>query len=68
MTYQRAADAVRAVVPEAEIELLPGAGSGARTDAYMDGARAVEDAGYEPQYDIERGVADYIDWLRAHPR
>ena len=24
-------------------------------------------AGYEPEYDIDRGVAEYIEWLRYNP-
>jgi len=30
--------------------------------------RIRQDTGYEPAYDIERGVAEYIEWLRHHPQ
>jgi nucleoside-diphosphate-sugar epimerase len=33
----------------------------------MDITRIKEEVGYRPQYDIKRGVEEYIDWLRSHP-
>jgi UDP-glucose 4-epimerase len=33
----------------------------------MDITRIKEEVGYRPQYDIKRGVEEYIDWLRNHP-
>ena len=38
-----------------------------RPNTYMEITRIKEDVGYRPQYDIERGVKEYIDWLRKHP-
>jgi nucleoside-diphosphate-sugar epimerase len=29
--------------------------------------RIKEEVGYRPQYDIKRGVAEYINWLKSHP-
>ncbi len=31
----------------------------------LDITRLQKDTGYEPQYDTERGIADYVAWLRA---
>ena len=31
----------------------------------LDVSRATAELGYSPQYDIERGIADYIEWYRA---
>jgi UDP-glucose 4-epimerase len=62
--------AIRRIIPDAAIDLPsapaprePGA------DAYLDLTRLQQDTGYLPAYDVERGVADYIDWLRlGHER
>ena len=32
----------------------------------MDTSRIRDDLGWAPEYDIERGMADYIGWLREH--
>jgi nucleoside-diphosphate-sugar epimerase len=34
---------------------------------WMDIGRAREEFGYEPLYSVDRAVAEYADWLRAHP-
>ena len=31
----------------------------------LDIARASADVGFNPEFDIVSGVADYVDWLRA---
>ena len=62
------ADAIRAVVPDAQIELQPGSGLERVPDAYMDISRSNEELGYAPAYDIERGVTEYIAWLQTNPR
>ena len=38
-----------------------------RPNTYMEITRIKEDVGYRPQYDIQRGVEEYIEWLRNHP-
>ena len=59
------AEVVRSVVPDARIRLQPGRGPFHRSRAYLDIARMGQDVGYRPQYDIERGVAEHISWLRS---
>ncbi|MGI5439836.1 NAD-dependent epimerase/dehydratase family protein [Streptomyces shenzhenensis] len=54
--------AIKKVVPDARIE-LPGGGSGRQS--HLDITRVQQDTGYRPAYDVERAVAEYIDWLRA---
>lgn len=54
--------AIRQVVPDARIE-LPTGGSGQQP--HLDITRARQDAGYQPEFDTERAVADYVAWLRA---
>jgi len=68
ISNQQLADAVRRAAPEAHSELQAGAGPLARPDFYMDLAAVTADVGYRPAYDIERGVVDYIGWLRIHPQ
>jgi len=58
--------AIRKVIPEARIELPGGRDpSGPGWDTCLDITRIREDVGYQPAYDTERAVADYIGWLRA---
>jgi UDP-glucose 4-epimerase len=47
--------------------LQPGRNPRHRPRAYMDITRLKESVGYRPQYDIERAVQEYIDWLRKYP-
>jgi UDP-glucose 4-epimerase len=65
--YREFAQAVKKAVPGTQISLQPGHGSRRRPNAYMDVTRIKEETGYRPQYDLERGVAEYIDWLRKNP-
>ncbi|GIH21228.1 NAD-dependent epimerase/dehydratase family protein [Rugosimonospora africana] len=63
------ADAVRAVIPDADIELVAGRDpQGPPADQYLDITRLHEDTGYLPEYDTVRGVRDYVQWLRAGER
>ena len=59
------AAAVKKVYPKAEIPLLPGGGE--RGSRPMDPTLIHRDVGYEPAYDIERGIAEWIDWLKNNP-
>jgi UDP-glucose 4-epimerase len=66
MTYGEFVEAVKAVVPDAQVSLQPGRSPRHRARAYMDITRIMEGVGYRPQYDIERAVKEYIDWLRKY--
>ena len=66
-TYREFTKAVEKVVPNAQVDLQPGKGPRQRANAYMEITRMREDVGYQPQYDLERGVADYMGWLRKNP-
>jgi len=70
MTNREVAAAVRRLVPDARIELPESpspAGSG--QGICLDISRLRQDTGYEPAYDTDSAVADYLAWLRAdHPR
>jgi UDP-glucose 4-epimerase len=66
VSYGQLAAAIRKVIPEARIELPGGRDPGGPgRDTYLDITRIREDTGYQPAYDTERAVADYIGWLRA---
>ena len=54
------------MIPGARIELPAGRNpDGPGHDYYLDITRIHADTGYQPGYDAERAVADYIGWLRA---
>ena len=67
-SYGKLAEAVRTAVPGARITLKPGKGPQSRPSPYMDISRIAADAGYQPKYDIEQSVADYVQWLRENPQ
>lgn len=56
--------AIRRVVPDARVD-LPTGGTG--EPLYLDITRLQQDTGYQPEYDTERAVADYLTWLRPSP-
>jgi UDP-glucose 4-epimerase len=66
---QELADAVMAAAPEARIELKPGQNpTGAPANNYLDMTRVKAEFGFEPRFPIEKGIPDYIEWLRSHPQ
>jgi len=69
-TARRVADAVRAAVPSADIQL------GGGTDPWtlhtgmrgpLAGTRLREDAGFIVKRSLEDGVREFADWMRDHP-
>ena len=69
MSVHDVAKAVRLAVRGAEIDL--GAGTEPWTTytamrGPLAGARLLEDTGFEPTYDLERGIAAYADWMRSN--
>lgn len=57
--------AVQQAFPGVEIPLQPGRGPAYKPNACLDMTRTTTDSGYTPQFDVERGVQDYVAWLRA---
>ena len=66
-TLNDIAKIVRKHIPNADIEIGPGLnfhGSPYPLCSVYDISRAAAELGYKPEYDLDRGVADYIDSLR----
>jgi UDP-glucose 4-epimerase len=70
VTVKRLVDAVKSAVPDAKIEMKPGKSptNPMQPDNYLDISRAKQDFGWEPRFPIEKGIPDYISWLRTHPQ
>src|SRR5262249_60226815 len=63
--------ALTRIVPDAEVEWAPdrpspwiGPGNVPRGPLRCDRLR--QDVGWQPRYDLDSGLAAYIDWLRRH--
>jgi UDP-glucose 4-epimerase len=66
LTNRDVVAAVRRLVPDARIELPEGRNpAGPGQGICLDISRLRQDTGYEPAYDLQTAVADYIAWLRA---
>lgn len=58
-------EAIKKVLPEAKAKaLVPGKTPGLPESPVMALDWITADTGYEPEYDVERGFAEYIEWLR----
>jgi UDP-glucose 4-epimerase len=66
--YSEVVAAINAAVPGANITLPEGRSPDRAPDNYLDTTRLREDTGFRPEYDVERAVPDYVDWLRGHDR
>jgi UDP-glucose 4-epimerase len=65
-TYADFAVAVKRAIPTAQTELPSRPESEQMTSIpYADISRITEAVGYRPEYSVDEGIADYIDWLRA---
>ena len=62
------AEALEKAVPGSNIQaaLQPGWGVTYMPDRYMDLKRIEDDTGYFPEYTLERGFKEYVDWLKEH--
>ena len=65
--YKDIIGAAKKVVPNTEVPIQPGKGPRSRPNQYLDISRAGQDIGYKPEYPVERGMADYIEWLKSNP-
>ena len=62
-------DALSRIVPGAALDLTPGRDPGGPgRDTWLDITRLRQDTGYQPAYDLDRGLREYVAWLRdGHP-
>lgn len=56
--------AIKRVVPNAVLPLEPGV-SPHGTVAYLDTTRLQADTHFEPEYDLDGALADYVSWLTS---
>ena len=66
--YGEVVAAINAAVPGANIILPQGRDPDRPPDNHLDTTRLRADTGFRPEYDVERAVPDYVDWLRGHDR
>jgi UDP-glucose 4-epimerase len=66
--YSEVVAAINAAVPGANITLPEGRNPDRPSDNYLDTTRLRADTGFRPEYDVERAVPDYVNWLRGHDR
>lgn len=67
-TNHELADALQAIVPGTQFELLPGRQDGPGDDPYLDTTRLTHDTGFAPTFDVATAVADYVAWRADNPR
>ena len=66
--YDEVVAAINATVAAANLTLPAGRNPDRAADNYLDTTRLRADTGFQPEYDVERAVPDYVDWLRHHDR
>ncbi|MFQ5711228.1 MAG: NAD-dependent epimerase/dehydratase family protein [Candidatus Geothermarchaeales archaeon] len=64
-TLGEAAEAFKAVKPEARIEIGPGLIGDIYVRGPLDITRAREDLGFEPRYDLEGGIREWLAWSKG---
>jgi nucleoside-diphosphate-sugar epimerase len=68
LTNRELADAVQAIKPDVQLDLLPGRQAGPGHNPYLDITRLTDDTGFAPAFDIAAAVADYVAWRADNPR
>ena len=66
--YSEVVAAINVAVPGADISLPEGRNPDRPPDNYLDTTRLQTETGFRPEYDVERAVPDYVDWLRGRER
>ena len=67
-TNRELADALQAITPGLQLDLLPGRRGGPGEDPYLDITRLTQDTGFTPNFDVAAAVADYVAWRPGNPR
>lgn len=63
--HREMVEAIREMVPEFQVDLPPGGNADGK---YMDISRISSELGYKPATGPERGLTEYVEWLRTHPQ
>lgn len=67
-TNRELADALLAITPDLQLDLVPGRQNGPGDDPYLDISRLTRDTGFTPAFDTATAVADYVAWRADNPR
>jgi nucleoside-diphosphate-sugar epimerase len=67
-TNREFVDALQAITPGLQLDLLPGRQNGPGDDPYLDITRLTQDTGFTPAFDVAKAVADYVTWRTDNPR
>jgi nucleoside-diphosphate-sugar epimerase len=59
--FRDVTNVIKKLLPDVSVNIGPGV---LEVQGLQDISRARSDLDYEPQYDLEKGVKDYIQWLR----
>jgi UDP-glucose 4-epimerase len=67
VSNKQIAAAIKKVYPNSDPQLQPGAAPRRREEGTsMDLTFIKRDVGYEPEYDIDRGVGEWMEWLKTN--
>jgi nucleoside-diphosphate-sugar epimerase len=61
-------EAVQAITPGVELDLLPGRRHGPGEDPYLDITRLTQETGFTPTFDVAKAVSDYVAWRAGNHR
>ncbi|MEV6412749.1 NAD(P)-dependent oxidoreductase [Kribbella sp. NPDC051718] len=67
-TNREVVDALRAAIPDARLDVIPGRQFGPGDDPYLDITRLTKETGFAPRYDVATALADYLSWRATNPR
>jgi nucleoside-diphosphate-sugar epimerase len=67
-TNREVADALKALIPDLHLNVLPERQNGPGPDPYLDITRLTQDTGFTPSFDTAAAVADYLAWRANNPR
>ncbi len=67
-TNRELADALQAIIPGLQLDILPGRAGGPGDNPYLDISRLTDDTGFTPDFDVAKAVADYVAWRADNPR
>lgn len=67
-TNHEFSEALQAITPGLQLDVLPGRQNGSGHDPYLDTNRLYHDTSFAPAFDVATAVADYVAWRADNPR